>query len=453
MTSMPRIVLIGAGSASFSLDLIRDIVLTKGLAGSRLTLVDIDSERLRVSHTLAAHLCEETGVRLDLTSTTDRREGLSEADFVICAVKVGGYGPLEEERKIAEEAGYYRGIGDRVSCYYGGIGAFHQFRFLMDLAHDMEEICPDAWLIQTANPVFDGTNLITRKTRLKAVGVCHGHFAYKVVAQTLGLELDDVSAHMAGFNHYIFLTHFYHKGQDAYPLIDRWIELESESFWRNGDYHDQMSPSAVDAYRLYGLFPIGDAVRCATPWWHHGSFEDKKRWYGNSGGFDSEIGWPRYLDAKPKLQEKLSRLADSPDTSVLEAFPLKSSGEQHIKIIDAIVNDRETSLQLNVPNNGTICGIPDDVIVEIPALVNGRGIQNVRVGELPPLIVNNILLPRLSRMENLHDAFLRGDRRPLLLSLMDDPRTRSYEQASDLLDTILAQPWNKAADEHYRPMV
>ena len=116
------------------------------------------------------------------------------------------------------------------------------------------------------------------------------------------------------------------------------------------------------------------------------------------------------------------------------------------------MNDCETKLQLNVPNNGAIHGIPDDVLVEIPALVNGRGIQSVMVGELPPLIVNNVLLPRLARMENLHDAFLRGDRRPLLVSLMDDPRTRSYEQARDLIDTILAQPWNKEANQHYQPV-
>ena len=145
-------------------------------------------------------------------------------------------------------------------------------------------------------------------------------------------------------------------------------------------------------------------------------------------------------------------MANSPDMSVLETFPLKRSGEQHIRIIDAIVNDRETRLQLNVTNDGAIRGIPDDVLVEIPVLVNGCGIQSLMVGELPPRVVNNILLPRLTRMENLHDAFLNRDRRPLLLSLMDDPRTRSYEQARDLIDTLLAQPWNKEANQHYQPV-
>ena len=87
---MPNIVLIGAGSASFSLHLNRDIVVSEGLAGSRLTLVDIDEQRLRVAHTLATRLCKEVDGRLDLAAVTDRRNGFSDADFVICAVKVGG---------------------------------------------------------------------------------------------------------------------------------------------------------------------------------------------------------------------------------------------------------------------------------------------------------------------------------------------------------------------------
>lgn len=218
---MPNIVLIGAGSASFSIALIRDIVLTGGLAGSRMTLVDINEERLNVALTLARRYSDEVNADLEFNATTDRKKGLEGADFVVCAVKIGGYDPLEAERKIAEEHGYYRGIGDRVSCYYGGIGAYHQLKFLMDLAQDMEAICPDAYLIQTANPVFEGTNIVTRCTKIKAVGVCHGHFHYRLVAKTLGLELEHVTAQMAGFNHYIWLTHFMYKGQDAYLTGDR----------------------------------------------------------------------------------------------------------------------------------------------------------------------------------------------------------------------------------------
>ena len=447
---MPNIVLIGAGSTSFSLHLIRDILLTEGLAGSTMTLVDIDEGRLAVAEALANRYRDEAKADLTFKATPDSKQGLEGAEFVICAVKVGGYGPLEAERRIAEEHGYYRGIGDRVSCYYGGIGAYHQLKFLMDLARDMEAICPHAWLIQTANPVFEGTNLITRCTNIKAVGVCHGHLAYEHIVRALGLDLRDVEVQVAGFNHYVWLTQFRHKGEDAYPLIDEWIEKEAESLWSSDDYPEQMSPGAVDAYRLYGLFPIGDAVRAATPWWHHGSFEAKQKWYGNRGGFDSKIGWDNYLGEKPVANQRMAKLAASPDVSLLEELPLECSGEQHIRIIDAIANDKETTLQLNIPNNGSIKHIPDDVLVEIPAVVSGQGIRGEIIGEMPALVTHNVLIPRWVRMENILGAYLTGDRRPLLLSLMDDPRSQSFAQARELIDVVLDQPWNREAAKHYR---
>jgi alpha-galactosidase len=110
---MPNIALIGAGSASFSLDLLRDVVLNRGLSGSKMTLVDIDEERLAVAHALATRYRDEVGADIQFEATTERKRGIEGADFVICAVKVGGYGPLEAERAIAERHGYYRGIGDR----------------------------------------------------------------------------------------------------------------------------------------------------------------------------------------------------------------------------------------------------------------------------------------------------------------------------------------------------
>ena len=453
-----KIVLIGAGSASFSLALLRDAILSEGLQGSCMTLVDIDEKRLDVAYKLAVRYARAANADIQFDKTMDRVEGMKGADFVICAVKIGGYEGLEAERAIAESRGYYRGVGDRVSCYYGGIGAYHHFRFLLDLAHDMEKVCPDAWLVQTANPVFEGTNLVTRYTSIKAVGVCHGHWGYKRLARRLGLDPEAVTAHMAGFNHCIYLTHFYHEGKDAYPLIDEWIENETEAYWASEEYNrpgtpwkvEQMSPGAVNAYRLYGIFPIGDAVRAASPWWHHSDLEAKQKWYGTDGGFDSEIGWNLYLSQKPKIQIELEGLADDESVDLVQRLPLEKSGEQHITFIDAVLNDRETLLQLNIPNSRAIKGTPNGVFVEVPTLVNRRGPQTVHVGQLPPLLMQHVIIPRWMRMEIIMHAFTHRDRRSLVLWLAEDPRTQSYEQARDLVDELLAQDWNKDVDGHYK---
>ena len=125
------------------------------------------------------------------------------------------------------------------------------------------------------------------------------------------------------------------------------------------------------------------------------------------------------------------------------------SGEQHIPIIDAIANDKEMTLQLNIPNRGSIVGIPDDVVVEIPAVVSGRGIQGVQIGELPKRLMSYVLIPRMRRMEHILQAFVERDRKSLLFMLMEDPRTTSFEQAEALVDELLAQPWNSDAATHY----
>lgn len=454
---MVRISIIGAGSVAFSSKIIRDLCLTEDLWGSTVTLMDINEERLKIAYLFATRYCKEVKAELKFEATTDRKKALQDVDFVICTVKVGGYEPMEAERRIAERYGYYRGIGDRVSDYYGGVGAYHQLKFFLRLAREMEELCPDAWLIETANPVFEGTTLLSRETKVKVVGVCHGHLAYKQLVKALNLDVKEVEVEMAGFNHCIWLTRLLWRGEDAYPLIDEWIESKAEEYWRSREYlagypwnTEQLSPGAVDMYRLFGLFPIGDTVRSASPWWHHIDFKTKQKWYGPSGGFDSEVGWSLYLKLREEKLKKLTDLIRNPSASLVREFPPVPSEEQHVPIIDSIANDKKRVLQLNILNKGLIAGIPDDVVVEVPAVVDGRGIRGLPVGSLPKRLMLHVIMPRMRRMEQILQAFKEGDKTTLLLMLMEDPRTKSFEQAKALLEEILAQPWNVEAREHYR---
>ena len=129
---------------------------------------------------------------------------------------------------------------------------------------------------------------------------------------------------------------------------------------------------------------------------------------------------------------------------------MKKSGEQHIAIIDALENDKECLLELNVENDGLIDWIGDDVIVEIPALVSSKGIQGLRIGRLPGKLMHHVVNPRINRMERVLHAYLQRDRNSLLLSLMEDNRSSNLDNASALLETLLEQPWNESARQHYR---
>lgn len=449
--------IIGAGSVVFTGRLVIDLCLTKGLHGCVVNFMDIDRDRLNTIYELAVRYSREMDADITFRKTTNRREALEGADFVINTVKVGGYEPMEEERKIAERHGYYRGFGERVSDYYGGIGAYHQLKFFLELAEDMEKYCPDAWLLQTANPVFEGTNLIYRETKVKVVGFCHGHLALKELVKALKMDETHVRATMAGFNHNIWLKEFLYRGENAYPLIDKWIEEEAENYWKSREYLDnppwiteQLSPAAVEMYRLYGLFPVGDTIRSASPWWFHENIETKKKWLGPMGGFDSEIGWTYYLDFLKQVSEILNTLAANPSVKLSEFYKPEYSGEQHIPFINAVVNDETTFLQLNIPNNGIISGIPDDVIVEVPAVVDGTGVKGLHVGGLPKRIMLFNMIPRMLKMEQILHAFLEGDKTALMLMVAEDHRTKSFDQAENAVEEILKQPWNEEAFSHYR---
>jgi alpha-galactosidase len=168
------------------------------------------------------------------------------------------------------------------------------------------------------------------------------------------------------------------------------------------------------------------------------------------GGFDSEIGWPQYLDEKNTRLQNYFRLVRDNSIVLQKELPLKRSGEQHIPIIDAMENDHQCLLELNIPNKGLISGVADDVVVEVPALVSSRGVQGIQVGELPKKLMLHVINPRINKMEQILYAYTHRDNGSLVLSLLEDNRSRGFEQARALIDELLSQPWNKEAQEYYR---
>jgi alpha-galactosidase len=452
---MVRINIIGAGSMAWSMVLVKDLCLTKSLGGSTVSFMDVDRRRLEVVHGLAKRYAKEVKAKLLFEKTVNRKEALRDADFVFSTALAGGHINFETQRNVAEKHRYYRGIDSvdhNMVSDYPTIGGYNQLKLCLDIARDMEDICPDAWLIQTANPLFEICCLLTRETKVKVIGLCHGHFGYGKVAKTLGLDLKKVNVESIGFNHCIWMTSFKYDGQSAYSLLDEWIKTKAHRYWKNWKpkYYDvDMSPAAVDMYKRFGLFPIGDTARSGG-WKYHTDLITKKKWYGPLGGFDSEIGWSRYQADLRRQLNRMCKICDDASVSVTAEFPPMKSGEQHVPIIDAIVNDREGMFQVNVPNGGAVDGVPSDVVVEVPALVGSRGVQRLHVGRLPERLMLHVIVPRMLRMEWALEAYLEGGRDLLTEWLLSDPRTKSFTQAEETIKEILALPFNKEMSEHYK---
>jgi alpha-galactosidase len=447
MATAIKVSVIGAGSAQFSLGLVKDLCLTASLAGSQVCFMDIDLERLEMIHKLATRYAHELGADLRFARTTDREVALREADFVIDTAAVKSHHHQRAIRDLTAKHGYY----------YGGIrlGNFYQLRLMLEVARDMERICPDAWLIMSGNPVFEGCTLLTRETGIKVCGLCHGHYGVHEIAETIGLDPQRLTWQAPGLNHNIWLTHFIYDGKDAYPLIDEWIANKGEEYWRthaaNRTHDIQMSRGAVHQYHLYGRFPIGDTVRRGG-WWYHTDLATKKHWFGEPwGGPDTELARPLFVQNLEQRLADMTRLTNDPKASLTETFGSEKTREQQVPIIDGLVNNNQGQFQVNIPNRGALAGVPDDVVVEVPAIVNQKGIQAIHVGALPPKIMLECILPEWLDMERDMLAFKTGDRSMLLWNALESHQTRSYDQAAAVLDELLAMEGHEDLAEHYHP--
>jgi alpha-galactosidase len=448
-----KVTIIGAGSAEFSLGLVKDLCLTEGLAGSHVCFMDINAERLDLVYELAVRYAQDLGADLRLEKTLDREVSLQDADFVInTATVTHNEYFMKRRRELTAKHGYFYG--------HTGMPEFHNLQLMLDVVRDMERICPDAWVLQAGNPVFAGTTLMTRETSIKVCGLCHGHYGYAAVAATLGLDPTRVTWQAPGLNHNIWLTHFYYNGQDAYPLLDEWIATKAESYWdelkeRGEEIPTQMSPSAIHQYKLFGLMPIGDTPRRGG-WWYHTDLETRKRWYSPSGGKDTPEGRDGVLKRKEERLAQMKEAAYDPAVRPIDLFGDQKTREQHIPIIDGLVNDHEGQFQVNVPNNGALGGLPDDVVAEVPAVVNKKGIQPLCVGSLPPKIMLEQIYPDWLRTEQTLEALKSGDKSMLLWGILSSHQTRSYDQALQMLEALLAmepnEPMHYVEDinDHYK---
>ena len=436
---------IGAGSAVFSLGLVRDLCLQESLYGSTVTFMDVDEGRLAMIHRLAVRYVGELGIDLRFEQTLERERALQGADFVLNTALVGGHEPEEAGRRLAAERGYYRGVRLQTNL--------KQYALMLSVARDVERLCPNAWLIQSSNPVFEGCTLMTRLTRTKVIGLCHGFYGYRTVAEALGVDPDEVEWEIPGVNHWVYLTQFRHRGRDLYPLIDRWIDEEADDYWATfkGRFSaSQLSRAAVDHYRRVGLMPIGDAARTFSEWYYHTDLETKRRWYGHLGGFDSELGWAQYLEGLERRIAQIREVASDGTRRVTEVFPPQRTREIQVPIIDALANDRPGVFQVNVPNRGAIEGIAADVVVEGKALVDASGVKLLHVGRLPDKLMHLVLAPRIAKAERELAAFATGDYDLLVGTLLvDDHRTRGLEQAERYVEAMLALPWNGDLRERF----
>src|SRR3954454_23500302 len=214
-----RITIIGGGSYQWTPKLLVDFVNTPVVRDAEVVLHDIDPAPLPRMVELARHLAAVRGVSLTARATTDRRDALRDADFVVVNISTGGFRSMRHDLEIPERHGVRQAVGDTVGP--GGVmRALRTIPVFLDIARDIEELCPDAWVLNLTNPMTTICRALTRETSLKTVGLCH---EITITQFLLSLLLDesflDLPLTVGGVNHLPFVTALDVAGDDGFDLL------------------------------------------------------------------------------------------------------------------------------------------------------------------------------------------------------------------------------------------
>jgi alpha-galactosidase len=362
---MPKIVLIGAGSVVFAKTLLADILSFPALQQSSLSLVDINVDRLQLIAAYTQRLIEQQRLPARLQVTVDRREALEGADFVITVIQVGGSRAYEMDMQIPARYGVDQAVGDTI----GPGGVFRGLRsipVLLDIARDMEELCPGAWLLNYTNPMAINVWGLYRGSRIKVVGLCHsvqGTAAY--LARIMGLRYDRLRYWAAGINHLAWFLTLQCDGRDLYPLLRR-----------------RMRDPAIEAadrprfavMRQFGYFVSESSYHLSeyVPYFRRAP-EMIARY----------LPQPRDYLAMYESGLNEQRHTIEAQLAGCQPLPVRRSREYAGYIIDSLAANVPRRFNLNVRNDGLISNLPDGCCVEVPCLVDGAGVHPCQVGDLP----------------------------------------------------------------------
>ena len=225
----PTIVIVGAGSVEFTRELLGDILSFPELGSVRIVLHDIDVERLETAEAIARATAHAAGAQPEVVASTDRRHALDGADYVINVIQVGMHEATVRDFEIPAKYGLNQTIADTIGV--GGIfRGLRTFPVLADIARDMEQVCPDAWLLNYTNPMaMNVTFLHHIAPRLKVLGLCHSVYWTMVgLCELVDVPYDDVSYWSAGVNHQAWVLRWERGGRDLYPLLDQRIASDAE---------------------------------------------------------------------------------------------------------------------------------------------------------------------------------------------------------------------------------
>lgn len=366
---MKKITFIGAGSTIFTKNVLGDCMMSPALQDFEFALYDIDENRLAESEVLLNALKNTLDAGVTIQTYTDRKAALKDAKYVINAIQVGGYKPSTViDFEIPKKYGLRQTIADTIGI--GGLfRALRTIPVMLEIAKDMEEVCPDAWLLNYTNPMATLTGAVSRYTNVKMIGLCHSvQVCTSDLLKDLDIPYENIEERIAGINHMAWLLEIKSNGKDLYPEIKKRAKEKQQE-----QHHDMVRYELMDKF---GFYVTESSEHNAE---YH-PFFIKEKYPELIDRFNIPLDeYPR------RCEEQISNwLKTKEDLMKDQNLTHERSHEYGSRIIEAMETNQPFVFGGNVLNTGgLISNLPEKAVVEVPCIANRNGITPAYMGELP----------------------------------------------------------------------
>lgn len=424
-----KITMLGAGSG-FVISIAKELVEHKIFDTCEFMLMDINEDSLEAARLACTKILREAKSAITLKTTTCQKEALEGCNYLITSCEQNRYENWVKDIEIPAKHGVNQLKGEN-----GGPGGMvHAMRnicMFKSILDDMEELCPDAWLMNFTNPMSILCTYFKNYSSIKALGFCHQvHGSFGVIAEMLGMQPGDLEVLAAGVNHLSWLFDIRKKGS-AKSYMNEFIKHINESKWWKSIYKNVPEQIfTMEVFKTFNMYPVGydDHIIEYLPF-----FWEESEW--SKHDIEPYIDEFRKLAAEKK-QKVLSETTLLGDEYSKPPFPKDPShphyAEKPCQVIVALETNTPAYLEsINIINNGAVGNLPSDAILDVPALVVAGDVRSIHVGDLP-LGAMEICRRQVTLHEMIAQAAHDGDDNLAIQALCLDPYVNSITQAKNI---------------------
>ena len=412
--------------------------------------MDINQETLELIRDYTIRVSDAYDMNWTVVASINRRDVLKNADIVTASIGVGGLTAWELDVEIPYKYGIIQPVGDTSGP--GGLGrGLRHIPILVGIAKDMEDLCPNATFYNFTNPLTVLTQAVNKLTKIRCVGLCIGpDLTWDHLCRIVGVNKKDTSVLIGGINHCHWIYDFRIHGENAMPVLRAALDemdgnpVEMEKFRKKYDALNKRpqephgsQPLCTNLFRMFDAYPgPGDGhVAEFFPQLMRPYLKEIEHFQGEA--------IKNVKKTYPPLTQKMIDIARNNAPIDTDQFA-KEMYWEHTQLLDILVSEQDNlgqTFYVNLPNRGIITNLPEDVVVEVPAVVDRAGIHPFALGELPKAIIP-VLAHKTSSLDLIIEAAMEGSRKKAVQAMINDPHFTDISLAdkvvNDLIDNELA---------------